>query len=105
MEKGVLMNQAGMYFTDKLLEAQDKPALSPSLININYTVDREGYVTVKIYDLQGIEIAELVHELKLPGNYSIIWDTKDVRDKVYIVHTTIISDRFRFASAKKLVLS
>jgi hypothetical protein len=66
---GVLMNQASICIADQFHPATKKPAPPSSLTNIDYNVEREGYVTLKIYDLRGVEIAELVHELKVSGNH------------------------------------
>lgn len=98
------MNQASEYISNKLHLIQNNPAPCHFLININYAVDREGLVIIKIYDIWGVEVVELVHESKLPGNYSTSWSTKVAQDEVYLVHLAILSRGKRFTTSKRLVL-
>jgi len=41
---------------------------------IEYSISQNSFVTLKIYDLTGREIATLVNEQKMPGDYSINFD-------------------------------
>jgi hypothetical protein len=44
---------------------------------IKYSVAKEGFVRLKVYDLLGREVAVLVNNNKLAGNYQVEFDTKD----------------------------
>ncbi len=40
----------------------------------------QQYVSLKIYDLLGREVSTLVDELKLPGNYSAVFNARNITD-------------------------
>ncbi|MCU0372197.1 MAG: S8 family peptidase, partial [Ignavibacteria bacterium] len=44
---------------------------------ISYTIARESFVTLKMYDILGKEVAVLVNSRKTPGNYQVEFDTRD----------------------------
>ncbi len=46
---------------------------NPSTL-IGFSVPQEGYVTLRIYDVLGREVATLVDETKPEGNYRVEWD-------------------------------
>jgi hypothetical protein len=54
-------------FTFKLFDAYPNP-FNPST-TIKYSIPKEGYVTLKIYNTIGEEVAILVNEVKQVGNY------------------------------------
>lgn len=51
---------------------------------INYHVQSEGIVTLKIFDILGKEVTTLVNEYKSPGNYKIDFDGHNLASGVYI---------------------
>jgi hypothetical protein len=57
------------------------PFNSSSLIT--YTIHKEGLVTLKIYDLLGREIEEVVKEIHSPGSFKIRIDSKNLASGVY----------------------
>ena len=44
---------------------------------IQFTLEEEGFVILRIYNVRGQLVKELVHEKKSTGNHTIIWDAKD----------------------------
>jgi hypothetical protein len=42
-----------------------------------------SYVTLKVYDVLGREVATLVNEVKQPGTYSVQWDASGVGSGMY----------------------
>jgi hypothetical protein len=44
---------------------------------IEYTVGSKQHVSIKVYDILGREVRELVNEWKEPGKYSVVWDGQD----------------------------
>ncbi|MCX6151878.1 MAG: T9SS type A sorting domain-containing protein [Ignavibacteriales bacterium] len=44
---------------------------------INYNLQSDGIVTVKIFDMLGREVKTLVNDYKNAGSYSVVWDGKD----------------------------
>ncbi|MBI5217175.1 MAG: T9SS type A sorting domain-containing protein [Ignavibacteriae bacterium] len=50
---------------------------------INYSIPQKSFVSLKIYDVVGREIAVLVNEEKMQGNYSINWNATNLTSGVY----------------------
>lgn len=50
---------------------------------LEFGISNLGSVSLKIYDVLGIEIATLVNEIKPSGNYSVEWDASDYPGGVY----------------------
>jgi hypothetical protein len=50
---------------------------------ITYEVAKAGFVTLKVYNLLGQEIASLVNEQKVPGTYRLTWNAEGVPSGVY----------------------
>ena len=67
---------------------------------INYSIKSTGLVTLKIYDMLGIEVASLVNERKEPGNYSVTFNVGNLPSGIYI-YVLAVND---FTSIKKLML-
>jgi hypothetical protein len=68
--------------------------------NITYSIPKAGFVSLKVFDMLGREVAELVDETKQPGRYSITWDAGVMASGIYFYKLT--SGEFR--STKKMVL-
>jgi len=51
--------------------------------NIRYSIPKESYVSIIIYDILGREVARLVQEVKLRGEYTVAWDATKVTSGVY----------------------
>ncbi len=67
---------------------------------INYQLPENGFVTVKVYDLLGKEIATLVNENKSVGYYRVNFDASKLTSGVYIY--TITANNF--IQSKKMLL-
>ncbi|MCU0372441.1 MAG: T9SS type A sorting domain-containing protein [Ignavibacteria bacterium] len=67
---------------------------------INYSVPRESFVTIKVYDMLGREIAQLVNENKRAGTYSVEFIAKNLSSGVYFY--SLKSDDFY--AVKKMVV-
>ena len=52
--------------------------------NINFSVPEESFVTLKVYNVQGKEIADLVNENLSTGNYNVNWDASALPSGVYV---------------------
>jgi len=85
---------------DKFELAQNFPnPFNPSTM-ISYQLPINGYVTLKIYDLLGQEIATLVNEQKSAGKYEVKFDASDLASGVYIYRI----QAGEFNASKKLIL-
>lgn len=67
---------------------------------IQYQIPKEGYVTIKLYDVLGKELKNLVNEQKRAGYYSFNFNANGLASGVYIYK--IISNNFM--QSKKMVL-
>ena len=52
--------------------------------NINYQIKEKGYVILKVYDMLGNEVADLVNETQEAGQYTIDFNTSELPSGVYI---------------------
>lgn len=55
---------------------------------IPYTVSTTGFVSLKVYNMLGQEVARLVNEIEQPGKYSIRWDAKGMPSGMYAFRLT-----------------
>lgn len=67
---------------------------------INYSVKNNGFVTLKVYDMLGKEVASLVNEVKAAGNYMIDFNASNLSTGVYYYKMEVNG----FSSVKKMVL-
>ena len=67
---------------------------------INYQLPENGFVTIKVYDVLGKEVATLVNENKSAGYYNVNFDASKLTSGVYIY--TINANGF--AQSKKMLL-
>ena len=72
---------------------------------ISYEVTDESIVQLKIYDILGREVAELVNESKLPGTYQVNFDANDLASGVYIYRIVASrNERILFTDTKQMIL-
>ena len=63
--------------------AQNYPnPFNPSTV-IKYSISSAGLVTLKIYDILGRKVTELVNEVKNPGNYEVKFDGSKLASGIY----------------------
>ncbi len=67
---------------------------------ISYSIPTDGFVTLKVYDVLGNEVASLVDEHKQSGSFDVQFDASALSSGVYY-YTIKAAD---FTSTKKLVL-
>jgi hypothetical protein len=66
----------------KLLTNYPNP-FNPST-TISYAISKTGYVTLRIYDIKGVLISELVNKLHTPGTYKVNFENKGLASGVYL---------------------
>lgn len=67
---------------------------------IRFEVPSSKFVTLKVYDLLGREVATLVNEAKQPGTYDVTFDATNLPSGVYFYRLTA----GEFVATRKLVL-
>jgi hypothetical protein len=72
---------------------------NPSTL-IKYDLTAGGFVTLKVFDILGREVAVLVNEEKPAGSYNIEFDASSLSSGMYVYQ--LIAEGF--VSAKKMML-
>lgn len=67
---------------------------------IRYQIRSTGFVSLKVYDAIGQEVAALVNETKSPGTYEVMFNGSNLNSGVYVYHLQVGS----YSQTKKLVL-
>ncbi|MCZ7616349.1 MAG: T9SS type A sorting domain-containing protein [Ignavibacteriaceae bacterium] len=67
---------------------------------INYSVKENGYVRLKVYDIIGNEVAELLNGNLTAGNYSVEFNAGELPSGVYIYSIQVNN----FFDSKKMIL-
>ena len=85
--------------------SQNYPNPFNPITNINYSISIKAFITMKVYNLLGQKITELVSRNTAPGQYSVHWDGtnqsgEQVPSGIYIYSI----DTGKFQSSKKMVL-
>ncbi len=81
------------------LEQNYPNPFNPSTI-INYQLPIDNYVTLKVYDVIGQEVATLVNEMQDAGYKSVTWDASNVPSGIYLLRLNAGG----FVEVKKLLL-
>jgi hypothetical protein len=71
---------------------------------ISYSLPVQSHVTLKVYDLLGREIAELVNTNQQAGSYNTRFDGSRLASGIYIYKITAISGSTRFEKIEKMTL-
>ncbi|MFA5832784.1 MAG: T9SS type A sorting domain-containing protein [Bacteroidota bacterium] len=67
---------------------------------LSYKIAQAGFVSLKVYDLLGREVATLVNEVMQPGNYTAQWNASGFSSGIYFYKM----DAGSFVSTKKMIL-
>ena len=85
--------------------AQNYPNPFNPTTSITYSIPKDNFVSIKVYDMLGREVATLVNDYKSAGNHTINWNGEDnsgqkVASGTYIYRITAGN----FVATKKMVL-
>ncbi len=67
---------------------------------INYSIKKQGFVTLKVFDILGRETANLVNEVKPEGNFTVTFNAGNLPSGIYFYSLT--ADDFH--QTKKMIL-
>jgi hypothetical protein len=67
---------------------------------VSFNLPKDGYVTLKVYNVLGIEVASLFEGRMSAGMHSVAWDAQDVPSGIYVYRLTAGS----FTAVRKMVL-
>ena len=79
---------------------QNYPNPFNSTTTIKYKVTEPGFVSLKVFNAMGTEVASLVNEQKPKGDYSIKWNASGLAEGIYFCRL----QAGKFMDTKKLVL-
>ncbi|RKY94923.1 MAG: hypothetical protein DRQ13_07685 [Ignavibacteriae bacterium] len=72
---------------------------------ISYSLAKNAFVTLRVYDILGKEVAELVNGGQIAGFYEISFDASELSSGIYIYRVTAINDeRILFSESKQMIL-
>lgn len=94
-----LISTKSNILNDYILDQNHPNPFNPSTL-INYHIPESGFVTLKVYDVLGNEVATLLAENKESGRYSLTFDASSLSSGVYIYQLRVND----YLSTKKMVL-
>ncbi len=96
--------QAPEIITEYALEQNYPNPFNPTT-TIHYQIPNAGYVTLRIYDILGREVATLIDGMENMGSYSVTFDGGRLASGVYLMRLITKSDEGKsFVKVRKLVL-
>ncbi|MBS1492212.1 MAG: S8 family peptidase [Bacteroidetes bacterium] len=85
---------------DKYELAQNYPNPFNPTTKINFSIPKQGFVTLRIYDVVGKEVAKLVSEIKTPGVYSVDFNASALASGIYFYRLESLD----FIETKRMML-
>jgi len=85
---------------EKYSLSQNYPNPFNPVTNVEFGISKSGYVSLKIFDMLGKEIAILVNANLTPGNYNYNFDASKISSGVYF-YRLVTKD---FSETKKMNL-
>ncbi|MCH9028699.1 MAG: T9SS type A sorting domain-containing protein [Bacteroidetes bacterium] len=79
---------------------QNHPNPFNPLTTIKYQTSQNGFVTLKVYDILGKEIATLVNEEKPSGRYEVSFNASSFASGVYLYRLNVND----YVDVKKMIL-
>jgi hypothetical protein len=80
--------------------SQNFPNPFNPVTKINFTLPKQGFVTLKIYDVLGREVRTLVNEVKSAGSYAVDFNASEYSSGVYFYRL----ESNGFTDIKRMVL-
>ncbi len=112
-----IMSDGWTYWTDKISQAitgidevmhtpinynlfQNYPNPFNPVTTIKYSIPQAAFVSLKVYDVLGREVASLVNDKKSAGNYKVKWNAKNFTSGIYFYRIEAGS----FVQTNKMIL-
>jgi hypothetical protein len=80
--------------------AQNYPNPFNPVTKINFALPKQGFVSLKVYDVLGREVSTLVNEVKVAGSYSVDFDASMLSSGVYFYRL----ESGNFSDIKRMIL-
>ena len=98
------VNEAAGAPTNFTLEQNYPNPFNPST-TIRFSVAQSRHVSLKVYNVLGVEVASLVNEQKDPGTFSVNWNAAGLPSGMYLYRLAVTSEKGQvFEQSKKLVV-
>ena len=88
----------------KLSLSQNYPNPFSSGTKIKYNIPKASFVSIKIYDMLGREVATLVNGQKPAGSYSVTFHAPGLTNGIYFYRLSAMDGTHNFVEEKKLIL-
>jgi hypothetical protein len=95
-----IIKQSGIA-PEKFSLSQNYPNPFNPVTNINFDVSENGFVSLKVYDVSGKQVADLVNENLQTGSYKVDWSANDLSSGVYFY--TLKTQKY--SETKKMILT
>jgi hypothetical protein len=79
---------------------QNYPNPFNPVTKINFALPKQGFVTLKVYDMIGREVRTLVNETKSAGNFTVDFNGSDLSSGIYFYKL----ESEGFSDVKKMML-
>jgi len=103
-----LAEEVSIGIPDKYELSQNYPNPFNPVTNLEYSIAKLGFVSLKIYDVLGRELVTLVNEIKEPGYYKIQFNASNLSSGVYFYRLVVSSSNPMsaddFVAVKKFVV-
>ncbi len=76
-------------FPEHFAISQNFPNPFNPYTTFEYSIPTETYIRLSVYDILGSEVAVLIDERKLPGNYKVVFDGSNLSSGVYIARMRV----------------
>lgn len=96
----VFVEQMDSGLPESFIQYQNYPNPFNPTTQIKYSVKEDGFVTMKVYDVLGKEVAVLVNDEKLTATYTVNFDASMLSSGIYF-YTITAKD---FHQTKKMLL-
>jgi len=100
MNPGTAVTPIGTTVPQSYSLAQNYPNPFNPVTKINFAIPKQGFVTLKVYDMLGREVTKLVNEVKQAGTYSVDFDATRLSSGVYFYKL----EAGGFVDTKRMVL-
>jgi len=100
-----LNNEVNVGAPNQFILAQNYPnPFNPSTV-INYEIPLGGNVNIKLFDVSGKELNNLINEFKQAGYYSVSFNGSNLSSGTYFYRIIVESAGQNFVTTKKMVLT
>ncbi|SVD12139.1 uncharacterized protein METZ01_LOCUS364993 [marine metagenome] len=104
LNPGEMVINDGLLPLDYVLEQNYPNPFNPKTF-INYAVTELSNVSLRIYDIKGQFISELLNNIHMPGKYKTVWDSGHLATGIYFLEMNVYSrnDQLIFTGINKMM--